>query len=64
MPIPDERLPEFDDSDEGAGSYESEGLQQDDELEFESADADTATDDMREPDKSTDAGFGYGDPAD
>ena len=69
MPIPDERFP-LDESDEDAVE-QNEGAEMldenDDELEFESADADTADDvilddddEAREPDT---AGFGYGDPA-
>lgn len=64
MPIPDERLPEFDESDDVESAGLPEMLDEDDELEFESADADTADDDMLEPDEVSDAGFGFGDPAD
>jgi hypothetical protein len=68
MPIPDERFP-LDESDEDSveQNERSEMLDENDELEFESSDADTADDvildddDAGEP--SDTAGFGYGDPA-
>ena len=65
MPIPDDRLPDLDEADEDAvnSSALPEMLDEEDELEFESADADEATDDILEPDESEDtASFGYGDP--
>jgi hypothetical protein len=62
MPIPDERLPEFDEIEEVEDS--SEMLDESDELEFESSDADSADDGILEPDEEEDtATFGYGDPA-
>ena len=67
MPIPDERLPDLDEVDDDAvtASPRSDLLDEDDELEFESADADEAGDEMLEPDEAGDtASFGYGDPAD
>jgi hypothetical protein len=67
MPIPDERMPRGDESDEDALENErAEQLSEDDELEFESADADNADDAMLEPGDASEpdvAGFGYGDPA-
>jgi hypothetical protein len=71
MPIPDERLPEVDDSlQEDPNSFESSGLvdslAEEDELEFESAEADTADDDVIENDETSEsdtAGFGFGEPA-
>ena len=69
MPIPDERFPQVDESDEDAveSTERAEMLDQEDELEFESADADDADDVILEPDEAAEpdtAGFGYGDPAD
>ena len=62
MPIPDERLPDFDEADEDAVNS-SEMLDEEDELEFESADADEANDAILEPNEAEDtASFGYGDP--
>jgi hypothetical protein len=63
MPIPDERLPEFDESDEVESAADREMLDAEDELEFESAEADTADDAMLDQEEA-DAGFGFGDPAD
>ena len=66
MPIPDERLPEFDEVEEVEDSAEmlDESLDESDELEFESSDADSADDGILEPDEEEDtATFGYGDPA-
>ena len=67
MPIPDERFP-LDDSDEDAveQNERAEMLDENDELEFESADADTADDVILDDDEALEqdtAGFGYGDPA-
>ena len=64
MPIPDDRLPDFDEADEDAvNSSVPEMLDEEDELEFESADADEAGDEILEPDEAEDtASFGYGDP--
>ena len=77
MPIPDERLPDLDESDDDAmtASPRSDLLDEDDELEFESAEADEAGDEILEPDENGEeilepedardtAGFGFGDPAD
>ena len=63
MPIPDDRLPDFDEAVEDAVSSDApEMLDEDDELEFESADADEASE-ILEPDEAEDtASFGYGDP--
>ena len=63
MPIPDERLPEFDESDDVEIGADRDMLDEQDELEFESADADTSDDEMLHQ-AEADAGFGYGDPAD
>jgi hypothetical protein len=63
MPIPDERLPDFDEADEDDVNSSPEMLDEEDELEFESADADEAGDEILEPDEAEDtASFGYGDP--
>ena len=65
MPIPDERLPDFHEADEDAvdSSALPDMLDEEDELEFESADADEASDEILEPDDAEDiATFGYGDP--
>jgi hypothetical protein len=64
MPIPDDRLPDFYEADEDANSSAlPEMLDEEDELEFESADADEASDEILEPDEEEDtASFGYGDP--
>jgi hypothetical protein len=64
MPIPDDRLPDFDEADEDANSSAlPEMLDEEDELEFESADADEVSDEILEPDEAEDtATFGYGDP--
>jgi hypothetical protein len=69
MPIPDERLPQIDESDEDAVEFPAhpEMLDEEDELEFESADADNADDAILDPDETSEpdtAGFGFGDPAD
>lgn len=67
MPIPDERFP-LDESDEDAveQNERTDMLDENDELEFESADADTADDVILDDDlagQPDTAGFGYGDPA-
>jgi hypothetical protein len=63
MPIPDDRLPDFDEADEDANSASPDMLDEEDELEFESADADEVSDEILEPDEAGDtATFGYGDP--
>ena len=69
MPIPDERFPRVDDSDEDAVESTESGdmLDENDELEFESSDADTADDVILESDEAGEpdtASFGYGDPSD
>ena len=69
MPIPDERFPRDDNSDEDAvePTDRAEQLDERDELEFESSDADTADDVILEPDEAGErdtAGFGFGDPSD
>ncbi len=61
MPIPDERLPDYDEVDEESVNTSADMLDENDELEFESADADEAGDEILEPDEDT-ASFGYGDP--
>lgn len=66
MPIPDERLPQLDESDELDSVERPEMLDDDDELEFESSEADTAADDVIDNDETgapDTAGFGFGDPA-
>lgn len=68
MPIPDERFPQVEESDEDAAesTERAEMLDQEDELEFETADADNADDVILEADEAGEpdtAGFGYGDPA-
>lgn len=66
MPIPDERLP-IDDSEESMDPTQSERLEEEDELEFETADVDRVDDAMLDGDDSDEAdtaGFGYGDPSD
>jgi hypothetical protein len=66
MPIPDERLPDIEDAEEEdamSASAPAEMLDEQDELEFESSDADESDDAMLEPDEEEDnAGFGFGDP--
>jgi hypothetical protein len=69
MPIPDERFPQVEEYDEDAveNTERAEMLDENDELEFESADADTADDvilDQDEAGETDTAGFGYGDPSD
>lgn len=72
MPTPDERLPDLDGTyQEESNASESSGLvdslAEEDELEFESAEADTADDDdvieIDEPSDPDTAGFGFGEPA-
>lgn len=66
MPIPDERLP-IDDSEDSMESANTDMVDEEEELEFETADVDSADDDLLDgnglddPDK---AGFGFGDPSD
>jgi hypothetical protein len=66
MPIPDERLPQVDDSEDALDSAPEMLDEENDELEFETADADSADDQLVDPEESEPdtAGFGYGDPAD
>lgn len=67
MPIPDERLPQVDDSEDALDSAPEMLDEENDELEFETADADTADDQLVDPEEESEpdtAGFGYGDPAD
>ena len=66
MPIPDERLPQLDDE-EAVEPAAPEMLDEEDELEFESAEADTVDDEIIENDSAEEpdtASFGFGDPAD
>lgn len=67
MPIPDERLPQLDESDEEpVESSSPDMLDETDELEFESAEVDDTDDETLDnetiPEPDT-AGFGFGDPA-
>src|SRR5688572_691948 len=67
MPIPDERLPQIDESDDLDSAVRPEMLDEEDELEFESSEADTVDDDDIDNDETGEpdtVGFGYGDPAD
>lgn len=69
MPIPDERLPQVDDSEDALDTDARPDMldEENDELEFETADADNADDQLVDPDEESEpdtAGFGYGDPAD
>jgi hypothetical protein len=72
MPIPDERLPHGDElSDDDSNPLETAAPEplndrEEEELEFETADADTNDDflDNDEPVDRDTATFGYGDPAD
>ena len=67
MPIPDERFPLDEDEDAVEQNERAEMLDENDELEFESSDADTADDVILDEDESAEqdtAGFGYGDPSD
>ena len=70
MPIPEERLPEVDESYVEQPSNESndlvDSLADEDALEFESSAADESSDDDLDSDESTQAdtaGFGFGEPA-
>jgi hypothetical protein len=71
MPTPEERLPDVDGSNqEEPNALEPGGLvdslAEEDELEFESAEADTADDEVienAETSESDTAGFGFGEPA-
>jgi hypothetical protein len=67
MPIPDERFPLVESDEDAVEQNErTEMLDENDELEFESADADTADDVILDDDQTAEpdtAGFGYGDPA-
>jgi hypothetical protein len=67
MPIPDERLPQLDDEEAVESAARPEMLDEEDELEFESAEADTADDEVIQDDEAGEpdtASFGFGDPAD
>lgn len=67
MPIPDERLPQLDDEEAVEPAANPGMLDEEDELEFESAEADTADDEIIERDEAAEpdtASFGFGDPAD
>ncbi|HEX6314772.1 MAG TPA: hypothetical protein VFZ73_07930 [Gemmatimonadaceae bacterium] len=66
MPIPDDRLVDENDEDAVESTALPDGLDEADELEFESADADNAEDDsILDPEEAdADTGFGFGDPAD
>lgn len=68
MPIPDESLPQLDESEDVDSAERPQMLdEEEDELEFESSEADTAGDAEIDSDESIEtdtAGFGYGDPAD
>ena len=70
MPIPEERLPEVDESYVEQPSNESndlvDSLADEDALEFESSAADDSSDDDLDNDETTQAdtaGFGFGEPA-
>ena len=69
MPIPEERLPEIDESYVEPPSTESslESQTDEDELDFESSAADESDDDdldSKEASEADTAGFGFGEPAD
>jgi len=72
MPIPDDRLPQLDDEEAVESAALPEMLDEEDELEFESAEVDTtetdtADDEIIESDEAAEpdtASFGFGDPAD
>lgn len=67
MPIPDDRLPQLDDEEAVESAALPEMLDEEDELEFESAEADNADDDIIEIDGTEEpdtASFGFGDSAD
>jgi hypothetical protein len=67
MPIPDDRLPQLDDEEAAESAALPEMLDEEDELEFESAEADSANDEVIETDETEEpdtASFGFGDPAD
>ena len=66
MPIPDERLPQVDEIGDPDSAQRPDMLDEEDELEFESSDADTADDDDIDNEETSEpdtVGFGYGDPA-
>lgn len=67
MPIPEDRLPQLDDEEAVDSAALPEMLDDEDELEFESAEADTADDEIiqnEETEGPDTASFGFGDPAD
>lgn len=67
MPIPDDRLPRVDDEEAVESATPPAMYDEEDELEFESAEADTADDEVFENDEAEEpdtASFGFGDPAD
>ena len=69
MPIPEERLPEVDESfvEEPSNDSSFEKQSDEDELDFESSAADESDDDDlddQETSEADTAGFGYGEPAD
>jgi hypothetical protein len=72
MPIPEERLPEIEESfDETSSVAEPSGLvdslADEDELEIDAAATDESEDEIEsdpEPSEADTAGFGYGEPAD
>jgi len=67
MPIPEDRLPQFDDEEAAESAAVQEMLDDEDELEFESAESDNADEDVIDFDATEapdTASFGFGDPAD
>ena len=66
MPIPDERLPQVDETNPDASNAFPESIAEGEELEFDSVetlDQDDDSIDIDETAASDTAGFGYGDPA-
>jgi len=67
MPIPEERLPQVDESDPDASNAAlPETIARDEELEFDSVETVDQDDDLIDNDETAardTAGFGYGDPA-
>jgi len=67
MPIPEDRLPHLDDEEAAESAAVPEMLDDEDELEFESAEFDNADEDVFDSDATEEpdaASFGFGDPAD
>jgi hypothetical protein len=67
MPIPDDRLPQLDDEEAVESATPPAMLDEEDELDFESSEADTVDDEVIQIDEAEEpdtAGFGFGDPAD